>query len=279
MSMAKSSAMVEAALADVFGDPPPRHEPRSERGPRRQERRRSARRPWPWASGDVESRRPEPASPAPPEAPTAGSAPPPAPPRAVGRSARWWVAAGAIFASTVVFAMAAPQLRAWWTPPAAPVPLVDKNAVTHVTPESLPGAVATPAPRHADPRAHASTDPAPTPPALPPSADAPPPAAAHPDPRPNLVNDTLFQEASAALARGDAETARTLLTVLLELHPDADLRVLLLVEQGLAARVDHPADAAAHFRAALALAPDGPMAADLHRWLCEMEPCTPSSAP
>lgn len=172
-----------------------------------------------------------------------------------------WAIAALVLFSTGVFAMMAVQALQKPPPPPVEAPAVPPTA-------AAPSPRRAPAPRLPEPARVA-----PSPDLSPAAAPEPePPPAPEPPRRRSLEDDTLFQDAAAALARGDTVTAKVLIEVLVALHPDNDVGALLLTERGLSLRVSDPAAAANSFRAALGQDPDGPMAADLRRWLCEIAP-------
>lgn len=171
-----------------------------------------------------------------------------------------WAIAATVFFSTGVFAMMLAQALRAPSPPAPPPPAPAALPPTREAPPPPPAPVVRVAPV------------APAAPVAPIAAAPPVAPVAAPPPPPSITQDTLFQDAAAALARGDTVTARVLLEVLVEVHRDDDVSALLLTEHGLAQRVDDPKAAATSFRAALMLAPDGPMAPSLRRWVCEVEP-------
>lgn len=180
-----------------------------------------------------------------------------APPRSRRRWALLWVfglstAAAAAIGASVYLARPAPAPAPRPAPVEAPAPDLARPP--------------TPTPPVATPVAAPVVAPAPAP-VVPPDEGA--------DPMPAPVDDlslTLFREASDALAAGRVEEARGLLLILAELHPDLDVRALRLVEMGLTAFDDDPEQAIQAFEAAVALDPDGPLADDCARWLCELAP-------
>jgi len=155
-----------------------------------------------------------------------------------------------------------------------PPPPVEPTVAPAPTP--VPGpAVARPDGRPPPPP-EATVRPKPPPP---PQAEVVPTAPAEEAPPTEDMGTTLFREATEALAAGRLEEAHGLLLILAELHPDQDVRALRLVEVGLGAWSTDPAQAIRAFRGARQLDPEGPLADDCARWLCELDACPSADRP
>lgn len=181
------------------------------------------------------------------------------------RIAAQWAAIFLIGATTGAYAMtlAFPELREVVTQA-----LFRGTQPPEVSPSPPPIEAPPTTPRR--PRATPRTTITPDAPPEPPDLDEPaPPPTATPASR---EVDTLFREASDALAAGEVDIARALLEILVALHPGTDVEALLLAERGLRLRLTDPAAAAAAFRQALARDPRGGLADDLRQWLCEIDP-------
>ncbi len=183
-----------------------------------------------------------------------------------------WASAAALMLSAGALAM---STAVWWSA-RDPAPVIAPPPVQSPAAPAAPSSTAPPsrtAPQVTPPPADVAP---PGQQRLPSGSERPPPPATSPPelvaPPPVAFDETLFQEAADALARGDSDVARALLEILVELHPDADLRPLLLVEEGLALRLTDPAAAVPRFAEALSIDPEGPLAADCRQWLCEAAP-------